>query len=243
MIVSICTGLIEWLSSHFFDGIVAATPFIARNFPISKTITVQNFPIIHELVMEQPIPYKKRPLLISYVGVISEIRGISEMIRAVGMIPQHFQVRLKLAGSFYPSSLEDDVKQLPGWERVDFLDWQSRTQVSELLGQTRIGLVLFHPVPNHIEAQPSKLFEYMSAGIPVIISDFPLWREIVEGAGCGLLVDPLDPQAIAEAIQWLLEHPDEAVNMGENGQKAVREKYSWDIEAKKLADIYHKIIA
>ncbi len=242
--VSIGTALLEWLSALFFDGIVAATPAIARNFPISKTITVQNFPMIHELEMvsEQPIPYEKRPLLVSYIGMISEIRGINEMIRSIGMIPSNIQVRLKMAGSYYPSGLEQDIKQLPGRERVDFLGWLSRKQVYDLLGQTRIGLVLFHPVPNHIEAQPSKLFEYMSAGIPVITSDFPLWREIVEGTGCGLLVDPLDPRAIAETIQWLLEHSDEAVKMGKNGQKAVQEKYNWDIEAKKLVDFYYKIM-
>jgi glycosyltransferase involved in cell wall biosynthesis len=102
------------------------------------------------------------------------------------------------------------------------------------LASSRIGIVTFLPEPNHIEAQPNKLFEYMSAGIPVIASDFPLWREIVESNYCGLCVDPEDPKSIAVAIDWLLEHPLEAEQMGKNGQRAVLERYNWDNEARTL---------
>lgn len=80
----------------------------------------------------------------------------------------------------------------------------------------------------------------MSAGIPVIASDFPLWKEIVEGSGCGLLVNPLDPEAIAEAIKWLLENPEKAETMGKRGRKAIEECYNWDKESVKLISFYRK---
>ncbi|MBF4370462.1 glycosyltransferase, partial [Vibrio anguillarum] len=94
---------------------------------------------------------------------------------------------------------------------------------------------------NHIDAQPNKMFEYMSAAVPVIGSNFLLWKQIIEGNQCGLCVDPLAPQTIAEAIDYLVTHPVEAEQMGRNGQKAVQEKYNWGIEEQKLLNFYKSI--
>jgi len=232
----------EALASWAFDGIVAATPAIAKRFPAGKTIVVQNFPILKELVAPESTPYQNRPAKIIYVGGITAIRGIREMVQAMSLMPESLDARLVLVGAFSPPSLEAEVRGLPGWERVEFVGWQDRASVARLLGEARAGLVLFHPEPNHLEAQPNKLFEYMSAGLPVIASDFPLWREIVEKERCGLLVDPLDPAAIAKVIQWILEHPEEAEAMGRRGQKAVFERYNWDTEAAKLIALYRRLI-
>jgi glycosyltransferase involved in cell wall biosynthesis len=85
------------------------------------------------------------------------------------------------------------------------------------------------------------MFEYMSAGVPVIASNFPLWREIVEGNDCGLCVNPLQPKEIAEAVDFLVANPERAKAMGRNGQRAVREKYNWGNEEMKLLSLYKQI--
>jgi glycosyltransferase involved in cell wall biosynthesis len=240
-IVAKGVALVEDISVRLFDGIAAATPAIARRFPTEKTFIVQNFPILEELGTLDIQPHANSPLDVVYVGGITEIRGIREMVQAMALLPERLDARLIVAGRFVPADLECAVRSVPGWTRVDFLGWQSRSQVTALLRQVRAGLVLFHPAPNHVDAQPTKLFEYMSAGIPVIISDFPLWREIVEGAGCGLLVDPLDPIAIARAIQWMLERPEEAEAMGRCGQRAVYRRYNWELESKNLLTLYEDV--
>ena len=83
-----------------------------------------------------------------------------------------------------------------------------------------------------------KILDYMAAGLPVIASTFPLWKEIVIGNKCGVCVNPLEPKEIAKAIEYLIVHPDEAEKMGANGRKAVLEKYSWENEGKKLLELY-----
>ena len=94
------------------------------------------------------------------------------------------------------------------------------------------------PTPNYVDALPIKLFEYMAAGMPVIASDFPVWREIVDDAGCGLLVDPRDPAAIAAAVNELMADEPRMRALGESGKQAVLNKYSWAAEADKLVKLY-----
>ncbi|MGB4182188.1 MAG: glycosyltransferase, partial [Dethiobacteria bacterium] len=217
-------------------------PKIAERFPSKKTVVVQNFPVLGELSIDHPIAYLERPPIVTYMGGITRVRGINEIVRAMGMLPNDMKVKLILAGSFDPLQLKDEVSRQHGWEKVEYCGWQSRERLKSILSKTRVGLVVLHPVTNYLESYPVKLFEYMSAGIPVVASDFPLWREIVEGVGCGLLVDPLNPEEIAKAILWLFQHQAEARAMGERGQKAINERYNWAIESKKLLQAYRELM-
>ena len=78
----------------------------------------------------------------------------------------------------------------------------------------------------------------MSSGLPVIASNFPLWRKVIEGNKCGICVNPLDPKEIANAINFLIDNPKEAHQMGINGKEAVMAKYNWQIEEMKLFQLY-----
>ena len=232
----------ETLAACRFDAIVAATPRIADSFPNIKTLTVQNFPQVNVQVDAETTPYGDREPLISYVGGISELRGAWEMIEAMGLLSESVPARLQLAGCFDPPESQQKLASKPGWERVDFLGWLSPAEVRELLGRSCLGVVVFHPIENHVMSQPNKLFEYMSAGLPVVASDFPLWRSIIQEARCGILVHPIKPTAIAEAIRWLLERPTEAEAMGHRGREAVRRIYNWENEEQKLVELYARLM-
>jgi glycosyltransferase involved in cell wall biosynthesis len=78
----------------------------------------------------------------------------------------------------------------------------------------------------------------MAAGLPVLASDFPLWRALIEEARCGLTVDPLDPRTIAAAIVTLLDDPEAAEAMGARGRRAVEATYNWSTERTKLLELY-----
>src|SRR5438309_4047933 len=233
----------ERAAARFFTRILAATPAIARRFPPSRCALVQNFPAWAEIATPTGTAYSTRPGLpvVTYVGLLQEIRGIAEMVRAIETLAARTQVRFVLAGRFDTSSLETRTRAAPGWQYVDYRGVIPRAMVPQVLAEARVGLVLFHPTPNHIESQPNKLFDYMAAGLPVVASRFPLWCDIVAGSRCGLLVDPLDPMAIAAAIDWLLTHPAEAEAMGARGREAVRERFNWPREEAMLLDCYARL--
>lgn len=242
--VSKIAAAIENLGAWFFDGIVGATTSIAAKFPSAKTVTVQNFPYRDEwLGLGDPTAYQERKNLVFYAGVVSEARGFREMVAAIELLPGHFETRLVIAGSFYPANLKQAALESQYPERFELAGWQSRAGVANLINSCRIGLVLFHPLANHIHAQPNKLFEYMAAGIPVVTSNFPLWQDIVLKEECGLVVDPLNTGAIADAIKWLLEHPEKAEEMGRAGRAAVLRKFNWETQAAVMSQFYRQLCA
>ena len=235
---------LENLAARQFSALVAATPAIGWRFQVLNPHTkiISNFPIPDELASPAGVAWDKRSFSVAYVGAIALERGLRQMVEAMAYLPDHLQARLKLAGDFSPPQHRDGVVNLLGWQRVDELGFADRSQVAHLLGQVRAGLVLFHPDPNHIQAQPNKMFEYMAAGIPVIASDFPLWRDLIEGTECGLVVNPLKPGEIAGAIEFVLTHPDEAEAMGRRGREAVETRYNWESEASKLLRLYADLL-
>lgn len=240
--VALATEVVEWLAGAAFDGIVSATPLIADRFPADKTIVAQNFPVLEELATPDAPPYSQRRPTFVYVGRIGETRGAREMVSALERVAPAHDVTLELAGSFGKAALEPELRAMDGWKRVKFHGWASRTQVARLLGQARAGLVTLHPTPAYWDSYPVKMFEYMAAGLPVIASDFPLWRSILDEVKCGLLVDARDPSAIAKAMSWILDHPDEAEAMGLRGRQAVEQSYNWGKEADKLLGFYRRLV-
>ncbi|MCL0030149.1 glycosyltransferase [Thermodesulfovibrionales bacterium] len=172
------------------------------------------------------------------VGGITEIYGIYEMIEAI----EQTDVKLLLAGRFMLVTERNRAVTMPGWSGVEELGQLNRDKVKEVLSRSMAGLILLRPDPNHTDVRSNKMFEYMSAGIPVISSDFPLWKEIIEGNQCGICVNPLNPGAIAQAIRWIVDNPDEAKQMGENGRRAVEEKYNWESESQKLLAMYGDLL-
>jgi glycosyltransferase involved in cell wall biosynthesis len=111
-----------------------------------------------------------------------------------------------------------------------------------MLAGSDAGIVCFLPEPNHVKSMPNKLFDYMAAGIPVVASNFPLWRKIVEENECGICVDPLDPGAIAEAVRSLRSAPQKSASMGRNGRRLVDSGYNWAREKERLLSVYRRVL-
>ncbi|MEF0146456.1 MULTISPECIES: glycosyltransferase family 4 protein [Pseudomonas] len=223
------------------DAVLAATPYIREKFRSlgARAVDVNNYPIIDELVVGG-VDWPAKQSQVVYIGGLEEIRGIRQIVQGIGSAST--DTKLVIGGVFNEKSFESSVKAEPGWNKVDFLGWLDRQGVKELLDNSVAGLVTLHPTPNYLDALPVKMFEYMAVGLPVIASDFPLWRDIIDSSKCGICVNPLDSQQIANCIDYLVSNPHEAEEMGRNGQRAVLEKYNWNVEAKKLNQFYADLL-
>lgn len=238
--ISFFASIFEKRLCSNFDGIVGATPFIAEKFTrINKNVVnINNFPKIEEL---QVVNSHNREIgQICYIGGISVERGIVEIINALLLTKK--KTSLVLAGKFHSQQLELDIKNMKGWDKVNFVGFVDRDGIRNILSNVQIGLVTLHPTISYLDSLPVKLFEYMCAGIPVIASDFPLWKEIVIKYNCGICVNPEDSNEIAKAIDYLMDNPHVANEMGKNGLRAVQTEFNWANEEKKLFDFYEKVL-
>jgi glycosyltransferase involved in cell wall biosynthesis len=174
------------------------------------------------------------------VGGIFRTRGAFSMVRALPQVPD---VRLLLCGAFEDAATEAALRAEPGWAQVDYLGVVGREQVREVMARARAGLVTLLPLPSYRDSLPIKMFEYMSAELPVIASGFELWRDIVERHGCGLCVDPSDPAAIARAIRQLVDDEGGAARMGHAGRQAVLACYHWPRAEAELLGLYRELLA
>ena len=243
-VAAIVIEVLEDLAAACMSGLVAATPTIAKRFQWLNrhTCVVSNFPLKDELVTETRVEWQARENAVAYIGGIAEERGIRELLSAIAQCSSSPAPELHLAGRWTDEALQQELQQRIAWQRVRWHGMLDRVGVRDLLSRVRVGLVVLHPERNFVVSQPIKLFEYMAAGIPVIASDFPLWRQIIGGAGCGLLVDPAKSQEIASAIDYLLTHPREAEAMGHRGRLAIEERFNWRHEEATLLGLYRKLI-
>lgn len=218
------------------DYICTATPFIRERFiKINpKTIDINNFPILDNINHVNQLNFDA----VCYVGSISSVRGIKENIIAT----EKCGIRINLAGSYSPSHFKDELQKLQSWNSVNEYGHVSLSEINKIFNNSFAGLVTLQPIINYVDSLPIKMFEYMAAQLPVIASNFPIWKNIIEKNNVGICVDPESTKEIEDAILILLNNKKLAKEMGERGRKLVEEKYNWYNEELKLYKVYNNLM-
>jgi len=224
-----------------FDAIVSTRESINQrleSFNLNIEL-ITNYPIIEENIAKElyQIP------TICFAGAVVPNWQHKEIINAIVNIDN---VRYLLAGPADEDYLEE-LKLLNGWGKVEYQGKIPFEDVNNMYKQGTIGVALYIYCKNMDgkigNLANTKLFEYMNWKIPIICTDFSLWKKIVvEEEQCGICVDPYDTNAIATAIKYLNDNPLIAKKMGENGRKAVLKTYNWKTQEVILLKLYDKII-
>ncbi|MCU1285421.1 MAG: glycosyl transferase group 1 [Acidobacteriales bacterium] len=243
-LTSKCFARFERGASKQFSGLIGAnyeiTSRISELNPL--TVNIGNYPNIADFPRAPSFdPARFAAGKLVHFGGVSSRTCTRVVIEAIGLLPHNMGATLRLGGGVSSQALLKQVSGLPGWHRVSFQNLRLDEMLSALLSAS-IGLVLFSPEPNHYGVGSNRFYEALAAGLPVITSDFPNWKKLVNSIGCGIAVDSTSPQAVADAISFLLTHPDEAAEMGRRGYEMALNEFNWEKESRKLHQFYSNIL-
>ena len=196
---------------------------------LNKTITVENFADLSKY--PRRIPDFSKPVLF-HAGGLSEDRGLYNMINAAKNIAGQFEFFVagkidKSATSLFP---------------LNYLGYLDQNQLLDVYRKSNIGIILYNNVGQYSMAGAVKCYEYMANSMPVIMPDFGEWLDFNREHECGINVDVNNGKAVADAIHSLIDNPEKAKTLGENGRRWVEEKYSWQVAFKKLQVLYDEVM-
>ena len=204
-----------------------------------RTVILDNLPDIDRFAPPEK-PYADAEHAVGYVGSLTAARGVTNLVRACALAG----ARLRLAGPILPSYL-DELKRMPEFSCVDYAGAIPYDAVPEYCRHFAVGMATLLNIHQYVctDNLPTKVFEYMGAGLPSIVSDTLSARELAEEFDCCVCVDPDKPEEIAAAIRLLLDDPERRALMGERGYGALQSRFNWQTEAKKLLTLYEELLS
>ena len=218
-----------------YDAVISVAPNIVERLSSynPNTFQVTNYPILD--IDESSNVVKNQ---ICFTGGVDP----TWMHENVLMALQSIDCRYAIAG-WGSEGYIDKLKSLPAWQKVDYYGRLSFEQCKELQKESLLGVaVLDYVGSKQGTLGNTKMFEYMMRGIPLVATDYILWKEIIEGNNCGKCVNPHSVEEISQAIRFYVDHPEEAKRQGMNGRRIVREKYNWATQEEILFSLYESII-
>ena len=238
-IVSSAFALYERITSVAWDHVIVADRYSARAFKGRPVSVVPNYPLLTPVEPVTAGKHQKYKLI--YVGGLSEERGLLVMLKIAELLRDH-DVELQLMGS---CPFPEDEKRIYAVPNVQYLGNRNLQAVYQHLTEADLGLLLLQPVPAYTYAGENtlKLFEYMWCGLPLVSSDFPNLKQIIETAQCGICIDPCDAERAAAAILTLLENRELLQKLGRNGRNAVLSAYNWPAANKVLNQVYKDVLS
>jgi glycosyltransferase involved in cell wall biosynthesis len=232
------------LAQKKFDWFILAESSYSKVMKSNRYEIIYNYPLLKQIEIPRE---KKWKYGMVYVGSITVDRGIWNMLSVFQEVQKTLpDASLHLIGPIDEAGLELEIKE---WisknsfsDKVSLHGRLPNQQIFDILAHNSIGLCLLNKTDFFRESLPTKMFEYMMAGLPVAITDCSLWKDIIEENKCGIAVDPEKHKESAECIICLLNDDTRLKEFGSNGLKAIQKKVNWASEEVKLLGVYSHLL-
>lgn len=209
---------------------------------VESAIDLLNMPLLNELNSIKKTKHKE--FSIGYVGGISRERYLNGTLDAIEQLEKKgIEIRFDCIGPvYYEESLQCIEYYRKKLKNFNFYGRLPADKAWEIVAKCHVGIAVLLPLPNYVGSYPTKLFEYLGLKMPVITSNFELYKPIVEDNNVGFCIDPLNHHEFVKALEKLATNPELLKLMSDNSKEILEEKYSWDVEFRKLIEFY-KIIS
>jgi glycosyltransferase involved in cell wall biosynthesis len=228
--------LFEKFCILFYTRVISVTPEIVNFLSEKKGVLIRNYPILSKIENATFETNDTSTLVLLYVGGLTKIRGIKEACYAVGEVDR--DVKLVLVGKWSDESYKTECLAIS--TKVEYLGLKPLDEVYKIMKTADVGIATLYPEKNYLNSLPIKAFEYMTCGLPMIMSNFPYW--IKEFDVSSVFVNPMEVDDITKAIVWLVDHKSERLQMGKDGKRVVYEKFSWEAESLTLIKTYNELV-
>lgn len=236
-IASLAYGILEHMAISSIDHIVTVTDDIAAKYPAKKTTVIKNYVSLDMLDAVPPANVDKTVPVAVYGGRLSLDRGIADLVNAIEMLDG--AAELWLLGK-WDAGVRKHCEALPGWRHTRYLGAVTIEKATGIYKAADIGLHCVQDNEFYLRGIPTKMFEYAACGIPAVISRSPHWEGMFERFA--LFSGPGDPASIADCLKRFVNDEDLRHDMGRQARQFVTEERSWQGEAKKLIELYDRLL-
>ncbi|QKT04806.1 glycosyltransferase [Ectothiorhodospiraceae bacterium 2226] len=240
--IAAAVSSVERLTLNHMAVVCAERSYLSDYQWVRRRELVLNMPSLEVLETIAELPAEVPT--IGYIGGVTKDRGVLTVLQAaIDLRHDGLRVNFECVGPVDDDVAADDrfrAAIADGWLRAPGRlppqdGWRR-------IARCHVGVAVLRPLENYVDSYPTKMFEYMAMGLPVVVSDFALYRQVVDQHDCGLCVDPENVQSVRQALEALLTDAERARALGERGKRAVHEHYSWKGELQKLTDFYRGLL-
>jgi len=227
-----------------FDEVISPHSHVAHSLRerIGKGILVANFPLVKKRPNSSEDEYLARRNLFCYSGTVY---SFSNQVTIAAALSELEGAQYQIAG-YIDDEQREMLRNSAAGSRITYLGRLNQAELAKFYSSSIAGIVVLDyrlNLGNRLGSYAvNKIFEYMEAGLPIICTDYDLWKDIVDRYRCGICVKPGDVPGLRRAMRSIMADKKAAFQMGINGRRAVEKEFNWTSEEAKYCKMFSDLL-